>query len=47
LEARDRRVELRPTAGGVVAVHFEDGKEVRSGPLDLKGDAEAFIRAWL
>jgi hypothetical protein len=47
LEARDRRLELRPTADGVVAVYLEDGREVRSEPLDLTGSAEAFIRAWL
>jgi hypothetical protein len=47
LEARDRRLELRPTPGGVLAVYFEDGREVRSEPLDLKGSAEEFIRAWL
>jgi hypothetical protein len=47
LEARDRRLELRPGASGVTAVYLEDGKEVRSAPADLKGSAEEFIRAWL
>jgi hypothetical protein len=47
LEARDRRLELRPTATGVLAVYLEGGQEVRSEPLDLKGNAEGFIRAWL
>jgi len=47
LEAREKRLELRPTATGVTAVYLEDGKEVRSEPLDLKGDAEEFIRHWL
>ena len=47
LEARDRRLELRPGASGVTAVYLEDGKEVRSAPTDLKGSAEEFIRAWL
>jgi len=47
LEARDRRVELRPTASGVQGVYIENGQEVRSEPLDLNGDAEAFMRAWL
>jgi hypothetical protein len=47
LEARDRRLELRPTAAGVLAVYLEDGQEVRSEPLDLKRNAEEFIRAWL
>jgi hypothetical protein len=47
LEARERRVELRPTASGVQAVYLEDGQETRAEPLDLKGDAEKFIRDWL
>ena len=38
LEARDRRLELRPTAGGV---------ETRSEPLDLKSDAGELVRRWL
>src|SRR5512135_3263890 len=47
LEARDRRVELRPTASGVQAVYIDNGQEARSAPLDLKGDAEKFVRDWL
>src|SRR5262249_15620961 len=47
LEAREKRLELRPTAAGVLAVYLEDGREVRSAPLDLKGSAETFLRAWL
>jgi hypothetical protein len=47
LEARDRRLELRPTAAGVLAVYLENGQEVRTEPLDLEGDAEALLRAWL
>jgi hypothetical protein len=43
LEARERRLELRPTAGGVQAI-YPDG---HSEPVDLQGDAEAFLRAWL
>src|SRR3954462_8038049 len=42
LEARDRRLELRPTGSGVLAVYPEDGQEVRSEPLDLKRSAEEF-----
>ena len=47
LEARDRRLELRPTATGVVAAHLENGVETRSEPLDLKSDAADFVRRWL
>src|SRR3954468_17469813 len=47
LEARERRLELRPTGSGVQAAYIEDGKEVRTGPADLNGNAEEFIRGWL
>jgi hypothetical protein len=43
LEAREQRVELRPTASGVQAI-YPDG---RAEPIDLNGSAEAFIRQWL
>src|SRR5436305_11355269 len=32
LEARERRMELRPTASGVVAAQIEGGQEVRTAP---------------
>jgi len=47
LEAKERRVELRPTPKGVMAVYFEDGTEVRSEAVDLAGSAEQFVRNWL
>ena len=47
LEARERRLELRPTANGVVAVSIEDGREVSSEPVDLGGDSAALLRNWL
>src|SRR5689334_14847080 len=47
LEARERRVELRPTASGVQAVYSENGQETRTAPVDLKGSAEQFVREWL
>jgi len=47
LEARDRRLELRPTAAGVVAAYLEHGVETRSEPLDLRGDAADLVRRWL
>jgi hypothetical protein len=47
LEARDRRLELRPTARGVLAAYLENGVETRSEPLDLKSDAGDFVRRWL
>jgi hypothetical protein len=47
LEAREKRLELRPTATGVVAVYIDDGSEVRTEDVDLKGNAEKLVRAWL
>ncbi len=47
LEARGRRLELRPTPAGVVAVSIEDGNETAGKPLDFSGDPEQLIREWL
>ena len=47
LEARGRRLELRPTPEGVVAVEIEDGRETRSEPVDLKGNPEDLVRRWM
>jgi hypothetical protein len=47
LEARGRRLELRPTASGIIAVWIENGNETASKPLDLSGDPERLIGEWL
>jgi hypothetical protein len=47
MEARDRRLELRPTAAGIVAAYLENGVETRGEPLDLQGDAAELVRRWL
>jgi hypothetical protein len=47
LEARDRRLELRPTPEGIVAAYLEAGREQRVEPLDLKSDPAELVRAWL
>jgi hypothetical protein len=47
LEAREKRLELRPTPDGIVTVYSESGQETRSEALDLKGSPEALVRAWL
>jgi len=47
LEARDRKLELRPTPTGIDAVYLEENREVRSEPLNLKGNPEQLLRAWL
>src|SRR5436305_4605772 len=47
LEAKEKRLEFRPTASGVLAAYIEDGQQMRTQPADLNGNAEEFIRAWL
>jgi hypothetical protein len=47
LEARDRKLELRPITHGVEAVLIEGAREESAGIVNLKGDAEALIRRWL
>ena len=47
LEARDRKLDLQPTAEGIVAVYLEGESEVRREPLNLDADAESVARAWL
>jgi hypothetical protein len=47
LEARDKRLELRPTAKGIVAGYIENGKETRTEPCDLQGNPEDMVRRWL
>jgi hypothetical protein len=47
LEARDRKLELQPTARGVMAVFLEGQSEVRREPLNLDGDPESLARTWL
>jgi hypothetical protein len=47
LEARERRLELRPTPEGIVAVYSENNRETSTGPVDLAGNPEALVRDWL
>ena len=47
LEAREKRLELRPTGQGIMAVYIENGEEQRTEPCDLTGSPEALIRQWL
>ncbi len=47
LEARERRLELRPGAEGVTAVFVEGREEVRKLAVDLDGSPEALAREWL
>jgi hypothetical protein len=47
LEARDHRLELRPTPDGVVAVFLRETEELRRTPVDLAGDAQALTEEWM
>jgi hypothetical protein len=47
LEARERRLEFRPTPSGVVAVEIDQNRETRVEPIDLAGSPEDLLRRWL
>ena len=47
LDARESRLELQPTAEGIVAVMSQGGEEVSRRPVDLSGDAGELASAWL
>jgi hypothetical protein len=47
LEAREHKVELRPTPSGIEAVYRRPGEEERRVPVNLEGSAEQWIREWL
>jgi hypothetical protein len=47
LEARDRKLELRPTPDGILAAFLENNREVRTAPVDLAGNPERLAREWL
>jgi hypothetical protein len=48
LEARERRLELRPTPEGIVAVYLDDhNQETGSGPVDLADNPETLVRELL
>jgi hypothetical protein len=47
LQARERRLELRPTPNGVMGVFFEDGEEVGSEAVDLDGNGQQLAERWL
>jgi hypothetical protein len=47
LEAKECRLELRPTPQGLVTVYIEKGEETRREPLDLTGSPEELVRNWL
>jgi hypothetical protein len=47
LEARERRLELRPSAEGISAVLIENGVEIRSQRLNLGGKPEDLAKELL
>jgi hypothetical protein len=47
LEARERRLELRPTADGIHSVFLVNNEETETKPADLKSDPAALIGSWL
>lgn len=47
LEFKERRLELRPTANGIVAVFVRNGKEEKAVPADLNGNGSELVQDWL
>ena len=47
LEAGDKRLELRPTPGGVMAIVFEGGREQDRTSIDLSADPAKLAEKWL
>jgi hypothetical protein len=47
LEAKQRRLDLKPTPLGVEATYMENGAQTASQLLTLQEDAEALARQWL
>src|ERR1700678_2308671 len=47
LEAGAKKLELRPTPDGVIAVFFDEGKEQESAPIDLSSDPVKVAERWL
>jgi hypothetical protein len=47
LEAREKKLELRPTPEGIVAVFIENGCEVRNKSVELDAKPENLAREWL
>ena len=47
LDARERRLELKPALDGVRATFFENGVQVFREPADLTSNGAEFARRWL
>jgi hypothetical protein len=47
LEAKERKLELRPTPNGIIAAFIEPTREEKTQPIDLDGDPAQLLLAWL
>jgi hypothetical protein len=47
LEAKGRKLDLRPTKDGIVADFIEPEGQTNTVPVDLNTDPDALLRAWL
>ncbi len=47
LEARERKLELRPTPTGIDAIYRDPGEAERRETVVLEDGAERFLRSWL
>ena len=47
LEAKERRLELRPTANGIEAEFAEPNGDSRKKSVDLEGDPQELLDDWL
>jgi hypothetical protein len=47
LEAKEKRLDLQPTASGIDAIYFVDGAETKREAVDLKSDPGSLAKKWL
>ena len=47
LDAREKRLDLQPTADSIVAIYSIDGAETAREPVNLKSDPAALAQKWL
>ncbi len=47
LEAKEKRLDLQPTASGIYAIYFVDGAETKREAVDLKSDPGVLAKKWL
>jgi hypothetical protein len=47
LDAREKRLDLQPTAEGIVAIYSVDGTETGREPVSLTSDPAVLAKKWL